>query len=560
MRKSDYLDLMESLVMAYSPKQIEDYIEKVRQQGVWEHGFPRLGADLGILMAYGRLLQLKPYFLEIMELCCRDLPVPAPDCQQRGNDFSVKELCWCLMELEKTDLFPAEYLQRWRSAIAAIEPKRCYNAIAPEPAVRMGNWAAFNAASEQIRNYMGLADTKDFIENQVASQMFSFEENGMYRDPHEPMLYDIVTRLQMINVLHFGYDGSYKEELENHLRKAAKLTLFMQSVTGELPFGGRSIQFLHNEADIASVCEYEAVLCAAQGDMETAGAYKAAAQLAVDNIKKWWQENPDHHIKNYYPIYSMEGCEDYAYYDKYMVTTASMLYNACLYCDDTIPVGTCPAESGVSDTWQTGPWFHQVFCRAGEYFAELEYEAYPEYDASGIGRVHRRNAPSTICLSCPVSQTPNYQIEAENPHGMSLCGGSFDGQWQFATGPDSQYRNISHTAKDDTAEATWEVRLPNGAELAQKLTVGNGVAITTEGEGLVGLMIPAFSFDGQRETEVALEDSALCVRYKGWVCRFRTDGMLTDTGAVCHNRNGRYRIFRAENQDSVTVSIDIEQE
>lgn len=560
MIRSEYIGLMEQLVSAYSPEQIEAYIEKVRHRGVWEHGFPRLGANLGILMAHGKLLHLKPYFLEIMALCCRDLPVPAPECEHRGNDFSVKELCWCLLELEKTDLFPKETLQRWKDAIAAVEPKLCYHVVSPEPPERIGNWAAFNAASEQIRNAMGLANTKDYIENQIASQMFSFEENGMYRDPHEPMVYDIVTRLQLTNALHFGYDGSHRAELEQNLRKAAKRTLLMQSVTGELPFGGRSNQFLHNEADIAAICEYEAVRCKAEGDMEAAGAYKAAAQLAVDSIRKWWRENPDHHIKNYYPIYSMEGCEKYAYYDKYMVTTASMLYNACLFCDDTIPVDTCPAESEESYTWQTGPWFHQVFCKAGDYFAELEYAANPQYDASGIGRIHRRGAPSAICLSCPVSQSPKYRTETENIHGMSLCGGAFNGSWQFALEPDSQYRILSHGADGDSAEAKWEVLLSDGSKLTQTMTVGQGVTVTTEGDGLVGLMIPAFSFDGEQVTELCWQGNSLSVRYKGWVCRYRTDGTLADTGAVCCNRNGKYRIFRAEGRGCVTVTIEIEQE
>jgi hypothetical protein len=102
MKKTEYLDLMEQVVTAYSIEQIEDYIQRVRQRGVWEHGFPRLGANIGILIAHGRLLHLKGHFLEIMELCCRDIPVSAPECEHRGNDFSVKEICWCLLELEKT--------------------------------------------------------------------------------------------------------------------------------------------------------------------------------------------------------------------------------------------------------------------------------------------------------------------------------------------------------------------------------------------------------------------------------------------------------------------------
>lgn len=559
MKKTEYLDLMEQVVTAYSNKQIEEYIAKVREIGVWEHGFPRLGANIGILMAHGRLLHLRDYFVQIMDLCSHDFPIPAPECQHRGNDFSVKEICWCILELEKTDLFPSADIDRWKQAIANVDPVSCYHVVSPVPPVRIGNWAAFNAASEQIRNHMGLANSEDYIENQIASQMFSFEENGMYRDPHEPMVYDIVTRLQLTNVLHFGYNGSHKPQLKAYLQKSAKLTLFMQSVTGELAFGGRSNQFLHNEAALAAIFEYEARLCKAEGDMEAAGMYRAAAKLAVSSIKKWWQENPRHHIKNYYPIYSMVGCEEYAYYDKYMITTASMLYNAYLFTDDTVEPTVCPAESG-NHTWQTGPWFHKLFYKQRDYFVELECEANPQYDASGIGRIHRQGAPSAICLSVPVSAMPKYKTTDPNPHGMAICGGIFDGTWLYALEYDSKYLIHSQNQSGETVTANWSIILPNGKSLQQTLKMDKGVNVTTESDGRTGLMLPAFAFDGESETFIETAVHSLTVHYQGWICQYETDGSIIDTGVECTNRNGKYRIFRAENDSSVTVSITITQE
>ena len=555
MSKTAYLDLMEQVVSAYSEQQIEDYIEKVRQRGVWEHGFPRLGANIGILIANGKLLHWKERFVQIMDLCSRDLPIPAPNCEHRGNDFSVKELCWCLLELEKTDLFPTEDLTRWKNAIAAVDPVSCYHCISPVPPERIGNWAAFNAASEQIRNAMGLAETALYIDNQVASQMFSFEENGMYRDPHEPMVYDTVTRLQLANVLYFGYEGQYKEQLIKNLRKAAKLTLSMQSVTGELAFGGRSNQFLHNEAHIAAIFEYEAHLCKQDGDLESAGVYKAAANLALSSIRNWLEKNPCHHIKNYYPIYSMTGCEKYAYYDKYMVTTASMLYNAYLFADDTIVPTVCPAESKQNYTFQTGPWFHKLFCKQDEYFAELEYEANPQYDASGIGRIHRRGAPSALCLSVPVSESPKFRTDEPNPHGMSICPGLYDGSWHYALTPESKYTIRDHGDKDGIIDARWDIKMPDGAMIQQRLIMDDGITIRTESNGMTGLMLPAFEFDGANETAIEANDTCLTVHYHGWCCCYRTDGHIVDTGNICTNRNGKYRVYKV-NSKLLHIEID----
>lgn len=54
---------MERVVSAYSADHIDRYIETVREKGVREHGFPRLTANIGILMAHGRLMHLKDRFL-----------------------------------------------------------------------------------------------------------------------------------------------------------------------------------------------------------------------------------------------------------------------------------------------------------------------------------------------------------------------------------------------------------------------------------------------------------------------------------------------------------------
>ena len=554
MKKEVYLDLMEQVVSVYTPQQIENYIAQVKDRGIWEHGFPRLGANIGILMAHGRLLHLRNYFVEIMDLCCAQIPCPPTPWKHRGNDFSVREIVCCLLELEKTDLFDRQTLERWKSAIASVDPYKCYREISPVPPVPKDNWAAFNAASEQARVFAGLGDNRDFIDNQIASQMFSFEENGMYRDPHEPMVYDVVTRVQLAAALFFGYNGTHREALDAFLKKAGLLTLRMQSVTGELPFGGRSNHFLHNETHLAAACEYETRRYGALGDLETAGQFRAAAKLAVESIFRWLKRNPAHHIKNYYPIYSMVGCEDYAYYDKYMVTAASFLYMAYMFADDGICATTCPAMLDGVDIWQTSDHFHKLFYRKDGYFVELERQAFSLYDASGIGRIQRRGAPETICLAVPVSRKPNYITDGENPCPLSICPGveGEDG-WMFAWDENSTYR-----VTEATDAPAWEVTLENGARCTQTCRITpEGVTLDTEGTGMVGLMLPAFAYDGANETRIIPGENTLQICYQGWVCRYSTDGNIVDTGLRCTNRNGQYRVFRAQGREKLQVRISI---
>ena len=191
---------------------------------------------------------------------------------------------------------------------------------------------------------------------------------------------------------------------------------------------------------------------------------------------------------------------------------------------------------------------------------ELEYEANPQYDASGIGRIHRRGAPAAICLSVPVSATPKYITGDPNPHGMAICGGVFDGNWQYALEADCIYQIHSHSQSGGIVTASWSVTLPCEKTLVQSLKMDNGVTITTQSTGRAGLMLPAFDFDGENKTIIEAAEHSLSIRYQGWICRYATDGSIVDTGNLCMNRNGQYRIFRAENDSTVTVKVTITQE
>lgn len=559
--KERYLDIMSRVVNVYTPDRFDALIETTRTEGIKEHGFPRLCANIGILMAHGKCLDLKHRFDEMMEICCRDLPV-VPQKGKRGNDFSIREIVSCILELEKTDLYPQETICAWKKALSAIQPKTHYRMVAPEPPVAVNNWAAFNAASEQIRCYAGLADTHSYIDNQIASQLFSFDENGMYRDPNDPMVYDVVTRDMLAACLLYGYKGKHKEAVENVLEKAGPLTLLMQSVTGELAYGGRSNQFLHNEAHLAVSFEAQAKHHWERGNREIAYQNKAAAKLALDCIEHWLDNAPGQHIKNYFPIESQFGCEDYAYYDKYMVTAASFLYLAYCFCDDTIPATTCPATEDGSYAWATSKAFRKVFCKSGPYFVEAELISDPHYDACGIGRIHRRGAPSPICLSVPAPISPNYEIGRTNPMGLSICAGAFyDKNWLFASDEGGYYILKNFQSSENLSSADFEVILPIGESMVQSLTVSpEGVSIRVKGNGRVGLILPAFLTDGALNTEIQFKNNQLNIHYKGWICSYKVSGDIIDTTYLCSNRNGEYRLYRAEDEQSLTVHISIIQE
>ena len=150
--REQYLALMDRTFDAYGEDGIRRFFERVRETGLREHGFPRVSANLAILIAHGYRTPLFSLMVEMMDFCCREIP----HASRAGNDFSVKEIVFALLEFERAKLLPRAQTEAWRQSLAGIDPYACYQVIAPAPDKRVGNWAAFNAAGEWMRQYAGL--------------------------------------------------------------------------------------------------------------------------------------------------------------------------------------------------------------------------------------------------------------------------------------------------------------------------------------------------------------------------------------------------------------------
>ena len=433
--KEKYIDLMEKTLSAYPDEHILRYFNEVKEAGLSEHGFPRLTSNIGILIAHGRRSDLLPIFLEMMDFCCRTIPTV-----KAANDFSVREIICCLVEVEAAGIVGAERIEMWKSNLRAIDPETCYTRLAKTPTDYYRNWVLFTAVSEFFRQDAGLCDSSELIELQLLQQLQWFDENGMYRDNrkeeerYQPLVYDLVSRGLLSLLLDRGYRGAHYERIDALLKRAGLLSLDMQSPTGELGFGGRSNEFLHNEAWLSLIFEFEAKRYARKGNLALAARFKAASARAIAVTETWLSKKPIRHIKNRYPTETGYGCEGYAYFDKYMITVASFLYAAYMICDDSIPTGEFSDHR--SCIVQTSPYFHKLFLKCGGYGAEWDLNADPTYDASGLGRLQREGAPSAICLSCPCPSDPHYTVDIESPFALSLCSAirREDG-WQLGAEP-----------------------------------------------------------------------------------------------------------------------------
>ena len=557
--KERYLTLMEKALSAYTDEHILRYYQDVKEHGMTEHGFPRLTANIGILIAHGKRTDLLPLFCSMMELCCDMFLRPYV---HAANEFSVREIVCCIHELEEAGAVHAEALTRWKEKISAIRPEACYTVLVQSETDPITNWAIFGAVSEYARFTFGLGGNLDFVDRQLSCQLPWLDENGMYCDnpkeiPHQPIIYDYASRGLFAMLLHFGYRGAYCRQLDDCLRRSGRLTLAMQSSNGEVPFGGRSNQFLHNEPWMTLLFEYEARRYAKEGNRELSALFKAAAVRGLDVTETWLDKDPIRHIKNRFPTETKYGCEGYAYFDKYMITVASNLYAAYLLCDDTIP--TVAVADRAPTACQTSHRFHKLFLKSSGYALEFDTDGDPHYDASGLGRVHREGAPSAICLSCPCPSEPLYETNRESPFAFSLCSALREGDaWRFGAEPCASYEVIGHGT--DEAEAYGELlcRFPNGQSTREKHRVGAyGVSVTLEGKGEIGYTLPALCFDGESSPEILAEEHSLTVRYGDFCCRYVTDGKVIDSGRIAANRNGHYRVFLATAENRLQVSIEI---
>ena len=454
----------------------------------------------------------------------------------------------------------AARLAKWKSSISTIVPTECYSIYARSVEDNCNNWALFTAVSEYFRKSAGLGGEDDFIDLQLAQQLRWFDGNGMYMDRrasdvYQPIMYDIVPRGLLAMLLNRGYRGKHYEKIDEILRKSALFTLKMQSPNGEIAFGGRSNQFIHNEPFVSVIYEYEAKRYKNNGNTALAEKFKSAVDRALSVTEAWLDKQPMTHIKNRFDKQTKYGCEKYAYFDKYMITVASNLCAAYLISDGQTV--TAPVSDTESTVWQSSEHFHKLFVKSGGYGLEFDLNGHCEYDASGLGRVHRVGAPSTIALSCPSPAEPNYAVNIP-PVALSFCSAiRKEGEWKLNTWLDSEYRVLETEEARDCASATIECSV-EGRKITESYTVSkNGVEITVLGDTEIGYALPAFYFDGEFYTKIKSDGNSVTIEYNGWVCRYTTDGCISETDILSPNRNGYYKAFLASGKEKLRISIGI---
>lgn len=562
--KRRYLDILQMTWEAYGPERVRRRINIDGRSTMDLHAYSRILTVLSCLIHGGRMVGLADLWKRMMSECCREIAA------MRGRneaDYAIREIMLSLKLMKETLPDWEEAKAEWYGELGAIDPYAQYNYLlrdGGDPA-QLHNVNVYNMVGEYLRETEGLTDTAAYFAKHWPIQLTRFDENGMYRDPGCPILYDLTTRCQIQLLLEFGYDGPFAARLDQWLRRAGLATLRMQSAAGELGYGGRSSQFLFNEALIAANAEYEAARHRREGDMATAGAFRRSARLAAESIRPWLRMSPPRHIKNNYPVDMKYGTEKYGYFDKYMATLGAFLAIAYRFADDSIPEAACPADAG-GYVWQTSASFHKIFANAGGYSVEVDTAADPDYDATGLGRIHRKGAPTELALSAPLSPGNKYALR----EGAERIAAAIGVGWTDRAGGSVRYlaecRSLA-SRLEVMEESPDCVRfaviyegeeLPGGFVEERYALTGSGVAMDIKLGGSAHeslfIRIPLLATNGRDETAIEQEASRIAVQLHGYrySITLPSEAQVRIGHVRYGNRNGEYVLAEAQSPGNRT--------
>lgn len=563
-QKSDYLDLIEKVVDAYGTELLEKQLEL--EDGVYHFTAFRTSVMLAYLLNAGRRPELLPLWRRVTEKSVRALEHSR---NSAYNDLTLEELCLSFM------LMPKEVQPRWMEVLRRFDPRHQFKFMSKD---QMNNMVVYGAVGMFLREKLTGESCAAHFDMVMPWILERIDEKGMFDDHDHALLYDLTTRVRLEQLLWHGYTGRWADQIRQALCRGGLMTLRMQSAAFQIPYGGRSNQFLHNEALQASLCEYEAVRWKNQGNMELAGAFKRAAALSLLTVRRYLDvpEGPKH-IRNRFPQDSLYGIDHYGTFPRYMNALATFAACGYLACDDSIPETPCPAETG-GYLEITTERFGKLFANVGGQSLEYAFLADPEHEAAGLGRYHKVGVPAELGLSMPFTDTPVYSLSTgripfdilgpnpvigEYAHYMTdripaRCTGFSPGvvapsgeRLLFCqNGAPQGYKILEESDTRISFQVFWQ----EGTETITLDREGLWLSCELRIPGTAFWSVPLLESNGGEAARITLSEGSAGASLEGAAFSVSTSALLTDTKERCGNRNGIYRIFHADS-DTAACSV-----
>lgn len=462
------------------------------------------------------------------------------------------------------DRVAPEDRKRWEEKLRAIDPLRAYRDVLTEKHPEVHNWNVVALSGEFLRHQDGFTDDA-FVEKYLKTQLTNFTPEGLYRDPNVPMAYDLFPRHFLAVMLARGYRGPSRAELSQLIERSAWTSLLLQSPTGEWPTGGRSAQHQWNEAMECVLFEVWAARKERQGDHLAAQAFKRAAHLALASVKRWVRPSGELWIvKNRFDPAVRHGFEGYSFHSQYNLLAASMMATAWQFADDAIPEGPSPADVGgfvvpLED-------FHKVIANAGGLYLELDSNADPKYNSTGLLRVQKAGVDPLV------GPTDGSAID-DAPLAVGIAWPEGDGFEPLAvmgqgkiTG--SQVRIKSASPEDVRFSVLYQVGRPSVQSVLEsyELTPGR-VRVTAQLKGETSqlqIRFPVLLFDGEHSLHMAVAGDSASVELGKSSETYRVESppgvKLRLEKDIVKSRNGFLGVIKGEaNSNTIVYTLTPQQ-
>ena len=551
-----YLDLAEHIVRQATEWQRPDGMigDPYNPPGVESvTATARYTAALGHLLETGRCTDLLEAAMRAMDWCCEEL---AACCRQAEKwqcaNFNLKDMMVLYAALKPRA--PASRLAGWTRILESPDADDLYHGGA--------NFRFYATAAETLRIKHGLARTDwGFIDHLLQSEMEQWTTHGMYRDPNDPVTYDLTVRQGLALMLDNGYAGAHADWARLALRTAALTSLLFVSPTGVAPAGGRSAQYHMQEAMLAYLAEWQARQEADSGDLRLAGALRRMALAAAEADRRWIMQAPYVCIKNQMrdqPFHGQDGFGkgDQNAHSGYGLLAANLFAGAYRVADRAIRPTPAPADIG-GYALHLADAFWRVWATVGPYHVEIDTMGQPGHDTTGLCRLHKRGVPVETALNMGIPSAPSYHMALERPGRRVAFGVGWPhgGDWRYLSAAhrgthtvdvaihwegDPTELTVTYKAVDDGLHGTGQV-------FETYVLSGEGLSGTTRvpGADRLRLQVPLIETDGHHRSQIRVGVGNAEVRYCGHTYRVRLPtcgraGVVEEWGAP--NRNAVYRV------------------
>lgn len=519
------------------------------------------------LIAAGRCGGLLPQLEAAFDWCAEEMARGhGAERRLQSADFFTKELAWAY---DRIAPFVSETKRRqWQQSLAGCSPEGLYTDLI-ERVGKVDNWNVYALVGEYFRRRHGLYDPSsslEFVERYLPLQLDHFTAYGMYRDPDDPMTYDLTVRQNLSLLLDTGYDGPYKAAIGEVLRRGALTMLWTVAPNALAPYGGRSNQYHHMEGMIACIAEFEAKRYAVAGDQLMAGIFKRLARRAVASTLPWWNLHPFRHQKNRFDPVTRHGQDNSGQYSVYGLLAVDLYGVAYHMADESIDAaGAFPSEVGGYAIHLPNA-FHKVFATAGGYHLQIDTQANLNHDATGWGRLMKAGAPAELALLSPLCGAPAYYSAFPDATRYAAIGpvwrGVAEGRWSSMAEQEGTIATFAFEEDGRSADWTsftcvWEGSMSGCERVIQRYVVDRGgvtVLCSVQGPtpGQMGYIVPLLISDGGEVSSISSEGNAFVLRRGGWTYRVSCltpdakarflpgeSAWLRERGA---NRNGVYAL------------------